>query len=398
MQNNVEARRALPKRADWTTNPLLQDSDIDLDLDADEWRDLVESIDTSQISQERRNTIMINGLKAGLTLEEVGTYFGLSRERVRQIAATRGIVTRQLREMKKAQAARRANRLARNIYGVSLAYPELDIDEIAEWVDADETTVRKALGPRIAIHDVRSNSKSIDRTTNSELLAALRQWGAQTSRATGDDYSKWASERGIPGKQTVAIRFGSWNDALAAAGLEEFILDRGGLRPFISDETLWASVLEFFRADLDNYSFQAYDQYARKQGLGSGASVRNRLGTWTQIKVEVKRLLRYAAQRDGSDTWAESVLAIIPGEEPRNEVTKEEVIAVLRRVADRTSGPLTVQAYEDARNDDDPNAAIAQNRCGSWVDALLEAGLAHRMSRKAKNKLAQRNIGNDDSQ
>ena len=357
------------------------------EMDADEWSDWFEAQPAETVARHRED-VMISGLRAGLTLQEVGDRFGVTRARIGQVVTKRGLSTRELRKEQKAQRERRERRLARRIYGTSLTYPELDLTELADWWETDEATVRKALGHRVLVHEVRGKETDLGRTSEEDLLAALAEWGAQTDRLVGDDYNRWAAERGIPGKQTVANRFGSWNTALALAGLGDQTYDRGGLRPTISDEALWASVLEFFRADLPNYSFQGYEDFARQHGLGSGALLRQRLGTWTGVRERVRELLRYSAEPDGSWEWGEMVLAVSPRDQPRASATRESAIAALQRVAGVITGPVTVQAYENARNPDEPQANLVQKRCGSWIHALHLAGLDHRMSAKARGKLA----------
>lgn len=185
----------------------------------------------------------------------------------------------------------------------------------------------------------------------------------------------------------MQIRFGSWNTALLLAGLGEHVQDRGGLRPHVSDETLWASIYGFFREELDSYTAQAYDDYARERELASLATLRHRLGTWNEMKQRVRALLRYAADRDGTWPWADRILDIVPNEVPRRLSTEEECLAALRRVSERTRGVLTLQGYEAARAPGDPAPPVIMQRCGSWVRAMVKAGLRDRLSGKGRGRL-----------
>lgn len=365
------------------------------DMDADEWADWFDTV-APEVRTARRDELMVSGLQAGLTLQAVGDRYGVSRERVRQIAAAQGVSIKELRRLQREQQERHDRRVTRHIYGTSLTYPELDIDELAEWWDVDEQTVRKALGHRLTVHETRPYEGETGRTSEENLLAALTEWGSQSSSLTGDDYTAWAAGRGLPGKQTIAIRFGSWNTALVLAGWGDHVQDRGGLRPTISDETLWSSVLDFIRADLPSYSFAAYDAYAREHGLGSGALLRQRLGSWSEVHQRIRLLLRYAADRDGSWEWAEAVLEISPRDQPRDGITEADALDSLRRVASRIVGPVTVQAYEAEREPGDAGAAMIQARCGSWIKALLSAGLDDRLSAKARGKLSRGEVQLDD--
>ena len=150
---------------------------------------------------------------------------------------------------------------------------------------------------------------------------------------------------------------------------------------------MWASVLQFYRDDLPSYSFDSYNDYARRTGLPSGAAVRIRLGSWSQIHERIHELLRYATRRDGSWEWAENILRIVPGQEPRRISSRADSLASLIRVAERTTGPITVAFYEHHRNPQDAPPNVIQLRCGSWVEALRDAGLEHRMSGRARARL-----------
>lgn len=370
---------------DTSTEPDME-AKLTLDvMDRDDWRDWLDTL-PSEARARRRDELVVRGLKAGFTLQEMGDEFGFSRERARQIATRQGVVIRELRIEQKAQADRRRRRIARHVYGISLTHPELTVEEIADWADTDAGTVRQGLEHRLAVHETHIRETDSMRTPDEALIAALADWGAQSDSLTGDEYTAWAAERGLPGKQTVAIRFVSWNNALTVAGLGDRIRDRGGVRPVISDQELWASVVEFLRSDLSSYSFARYVSWAQDRALPGGASVRNRLGEWSQIHATARKLLRYAADRDGSWSWAEEILDVIPGAAPRNMVTREECIAALKRVAGLIVGPVTVLAYEAARAVADPHVALIQSRCGSWIHALIEAGLADRLS-EARGRL-----------
>lgn len=338
---------------------------------------------------EHRDRIMVGGLKAGLTLQQLGDLYGVSRERVRQIAAQHGISVSELRAEKNAQADRRSRRVARHIYAASLSHPELTIEELAEWAETDENTVRAALGHRRAVHEVNYNAWSTG-VSDEELLDGLRAWAEEVGVHTGDSFTDWATKHGLPSKQIPMMRFGGWNNALRRAGLHHLVKDRGGPRPTMSDEVLWAAVLQFFQDDVENYSYQGFEAYVRKRGLPSAATIRIRLGGWADVKGRVRQLMRYAAAPDGTWGWADSVLAINPESHPRNVIDKQQTLEALIDVAGRTHGPLTVMLYEEHRDKAQPSANVIQARHGLWINALHDAGLDHRMSVRARRRWAEK--------
>lgn len=355
------------------------------DIGKDELWDLLTSARPSIVHQKRSQVIVL-GLHAGLTLQTLGDIFDVTRERIRQIAAHSGVVVSELREQQRDHARRFAARRSDEIFASSVAYPELNLAELAEAHDTDIPTVRRALGHRLLVHESR-RSTGAGTMSDADLLAALREWADGAERHTGDAYETWAKKRGIPGRQTVQIRFGSWNGGLRKAGLEHLAVDRGGPRPQVSDAALWASVLEFFRSDSPNFAVVGYERYAQEHGLASAATIRKRLGGWSSVCATVRKLMRYAVDRDGSWAWADEILDIVPGEERRTISTVEDCVASLQRVAARTTGPLTVQMYEDNREPGDLSGNAIQLRCGSWIAGLMAAGLADRMSSFARAKL-----------
>lgn len=363
-------------------SPLPAAPKLPQDPDADEWLDFFHAL-SEEMKTEWRDRLVVEGLRAGLTLKAVGELYGLSRERVRQIAVSRGVSTRQLREEAKKQQDRHRLRVERYIYSVSLAHPELTIEELAEWAESDEATVRKALGHRRAVHEVSHHDWN-GGVTDEELIDGLQRWAAESNIHTGDSFTEWALERGLPSKQIPMIRFGGWNNALRRAGLQHLVQDRGGPRPAIPDEVLWAAMLQFFRDDVEKYTFDGYEQYWKSRGLPSASTIRVRLGNWNDVKVRVRQLMRYAAVPDGTWEWGEAVLAVHPEHHPRIVVSKENALDALREVAAHTTGPLTVALYEEHRAPTQPSAARVQSRCGFWIDALNDAGLRDRMSTRAR--------------
>lgn len=69
-------------------------------------------------------------------------------------------------------------------------------------------------------------------------------------------------------------------------------------------------------------------------------------------------------------------------------MTAEQCLAALKRVAESTTGSLTVQRYEDSKLPGEPNAAHVQKLCGSWLRALHLLGLDDRMSAKGRGRIA----------
>ena len=75
-------------------------------LEPDEWRSCFEALPAAERSRHRSD-LVLSGLGAGLTLQELGDLFGVSRERIRQIAKERGVSTKKLREEQRERTPRK---------------------------------------------------------------------------------------------------------------------------------------------------------------------------------------------------------------------------------------------------------------------------------------------------
>lgn len=352
-------------------------------MDSNQWREWVRTLSEAELS-ERRVDIMILGLQSGCSLREVGNRFGVSRERVRQLVAKQGVKSGDIRAQERAEEKEREHRLARRVREISLLFPEYEVAEIAELFKTSEPVVRKALGARLLVHDP-PRAKTVGKgTDDEELLSAIANWAAETDELTGVSYSAWAAQRGIPGMQTVAIRFRSWNEALELAGIENRF-DVGGVRPQIPDEAMWAALLDFYREDLPNYSSLGYGQYAQQFGKPSLASIRARLGNWSKVHATVRKLLRYCAAPDGSWELGERVLAFDDESRGRADNNPEVALRDLIAVAKQATGPLTMSFYKASRGNRTRVGTIIR-LFGSWVAALQAAGLSHRLSSQARRK------------
>lgn len=341
---------------------------------------------TDQTPIQLRNQRIADSARAGRSLRELGHEYGLSYERVRKITISAGINPSQIREERIAAQRLAREQTAHQIREISLVHPEMTLDEVAKEAGTDTRTVRAALGPRRYVHETPL-SRGGQGISDEELLAALRRWGAQTTSRAGRDFTAWAAPLGIPGNQTVAKRFTSWNRALYIAGLTPNT-NTGGLRPVISEDELWASVLQFLQADLPKYSLESYSQYATTHHLPSCATILSRLGRWRDIRQRARGLMRYAAAPSGQWEWADRVLAVTPGQTQRNLIGRNDAVQALQSAASRVEGTLTIRAYEAARNPGDPEKTTIMGLFGSWVEALQAAGLGDRASRHAIAKLA----------
>lgn len=232
---------------------------------------------------------------AGWTLRQIGERYGISRQRVDEIVRDRGGP-----ELPDVIAARRA-REAEIINERS--------EEIRQWWRAglSVTTISERLGlPAARVHrsidtvltpiDRAYRNRSIvmrtrtPRYSDEQLVAGIREVAAEIGRTpTQEEYRAHAHELGVASILTLGKRFGGWQAAVVAAGLEPLRHGRGrGSRRIWDTEACWRA-LERVADQLGNPPrFQSYVLLSTgRADLPSGPTVRNQLGRWIDIVIEL---------------------------------------------------------------------------------------------------------------
>ncbi|WP_146137561.1 homing endonuclease associated repeat-containing protein [Gulosibacter molinativorax] len=213
----------------------------------------------------------------------------------------------------------------------------------------------------------------------SELVAHLQTWASQASSFRLTDYGDWARANEAPSASTLILRFGSWSEAMRAAGLEDKITSVRQQRRVISNAELWASVVAYLRADRKSHSFADLKVWMQQQELPSAATVRARLGKWSEVRDTAEKVIAYAdAQSPTPWEFADEVLSIVPGEGPRREHTDDACYSALHRVATVLDGPITVAQYDKVRAPAEPSSGVLMKRYGSWYESLQWADLGDR--------------------
>lgn len=230
--------------------------------------------------------------REGATLNEIGQESAITRERVRQVLVRAGY---RMSELKVESArARRKLEVEENTDRVvpMLAAGELRPQEVASTLGISSEVVRRIdkehpefARKRKAIRRRERAPKYSDLEVLSVLRAANEGLGGIitvqefTHFARGhklDDGRPW------PTHQTALLRFGSWREALEAAGLPHNQSSPiSGMRLFERTHCIDA-ILEAERALGHLPTVREYDEYARLMGgaLPSVATIRHRFGLW----------------------------------------------------------------------------------------------------------------------
>lgn len=254
---------------------------------------------------EARNQKIMDQLRAGKSLREVGEEFGLSGEGVRQIAVKyseddfRQVRNKALRERRRNEGLNKVRVLAEEDQGATVA-------TIAKHAGGGVTAdmVRDILGEREALRRdqtrFRENATVQNRFSDEECVNALQrvsrklapegqEFGSVTMKSYGANFVA-----GEPGKNTIQKRFGSWSQACKNAGVPD-----GSPKNKRHYGRLWTNkemtgIARKFFADCGVFgSMSQYAEWAAHQNEGvedskdrvpTTATMRAHFGSWTEMK------------------------------------------------------------------------------------------------------------------
>jgi len=194
-----------------------------------------------------------------------------------------------------------------------------------------------------------------DRIPTERLCAAITSVADDVDRPPTTTEFADHSEYGV---STVIRRFGSWNDALEAAGLDPDAPrgsqadDEQAQTLKISDEELLRSIREIATDD-EPPTLQEY----REDGEYGAQTIYDRFGSWN------------AAVEDAG----------FGSRDPDGKIPKSDLLDELRRIADKDGDPPTVA---EMREEGAHWVSTYRNRFGSWNDALAAAGFEPRSTPK----------------
>lgn len=165
---------------------------------------------------------------------------------------------------------------------------------MSKELEIPQRTIIDVLSRELSPSERRAISASPAKQTYSdtELIGFLAQASAAVEGTlSAPAYSAFARTRRTPdgrrwpSTQTPAKRFGSWRNALLAAGLPVNPPSNGGARRRFNAEECLQAVRGVARSLGRAPTFQEYEQSARESGgeQPSGTTVRNHCGTWTDV-------------------------------------------------------------------------------------------------------------------
>ncbi|MGZ4180688.1 MAG: homing endonuclease associated repeat-containing protein [Solirubrobacteraceae bacterium] len=232
---------------------------------------------------------------AGWTLRQIGERYGISRQRVDEIVRDRG--GPELPDVIEARRAREAEIMRKRSEEIRQWWRAgLPVTIIAARLGLPAARVQRSIDSVLTPMDRAHRNRSIvmrtrtRRYTDQQLIDGVREVAAQIGRTpTQEEYRAHAQELGLASILTLGKRFGGWQAAVVAADLEPLPHGRGsGSRRVWDTEACWRA-LERVADQLGNPPrFQSYVVLSTgRPDLPSGPTVRNQLGPWIDIVIEL---------------------------------------------------------------------------------------------------------------
>lgn len=359
---------------------------IDLDAGGDGYLDVVLG---SNNSADERVRVCARAYAMGATLQELGDRYGVTRERIRQILKTDAPrSSTEINAHLRALSARRTAEHRRAVQAWSRQSPGASLDDATRELGMSEDQILDLLGKRRSLHVAMTvRGRNAYRRSDEEILADIRRYAAETGKTTAEGFEEWAVANGVPGKQTAAIRFDTWNAALTASGVEE--RTNVPRKRQHTDEDLWAAVIAAIRDSDGGTSFRAISAWlAEHPAAPSGTLIRHRLNiSWAETVNTVLAVIGGTSNRPAE--WIEAVSA--PRDWDAIPDSRDDIQHVRDAIA--ALGPrVSTQRYQEwARQEGRPSMPTLLHRTGkSWNELVDEAGgIAMRKKKKAREKVSE---------
>lgn len=227
----------------------------------------------------------------GLTLENVGDRFGLTRERIRQVLNREGVTTAQLAHAKVARRRRRTE--PHSAAALTLFREGLELDEISSRVGLQVADVKALIREHGTPADraTRQQRRAAERETSAgaysegDLAAAIRRVAEHIGDVPSSSrYQEVARELGLPSVPTIINRFDGWAPAVRAAGMRPHSSPRRSYTRRWSADACWEAMRRIVAELGAPPTVAQYELLAEgNDDLPSSATVRNRLGRWSSV-------------------------------------------------------------------------------------------------------------------
>lgn len=328
---------------------------------------------------EKRNMAIVRLRLAGLGLDEIGREWGMTRERVRQILLQNGGPTSdEVVAARHAAEADRRDRDEKTVVEYLSAHPGADPIRVSQELGWPNSRVTAAIPQRMK-HLLRSTKVEQTFSWTDEEVAGILQAAAEIhdladdAPLTGSMYDVVKEDLDGPSRPTISKMFGSWNEALAAAGLATSTKGRPKSSRY-TEQQVWDYVIAYLLdPSVLNPTYAGYDEWHRthEPAAPSAPYLRLRLGPWSYVRSEAFR----RAAEGGLLAAAPSEAADATDSQP--EIGDYEYWAAdetLNRVRAAGGNPGNPDDYARYQMDGAPTVDRLRSVFGSWGLAMGALG------------------------
>lgn len=239
---------------------------------------------------DQRVLAIAEARRRGETLAAIGSSFGISRERIRQILKDANGPTRQ--DARRAQLAARqskADSVQREIRIALEQYGPATAEDIALLIDVQVNEVA-ACWPmdlkQLRLYPAKNRTQA---WSDQDIISAIQEAALYEFPLTAKAYAELQAIGQIDGPSLPRIsqRFRFWAAACDAAGVEHGAPARDDYQSEWTDHDLLAFVRRYLWDRNYPNSVHGYDQWRTSEHpeAPSFSTIRNRLGTWTVVKT-----------------------------------------------------------------------------------------------------------------
>lgn len=187
-----------------------------------------------------------------------------------------------------------ADRAAERVTNFLFENPGLTLQEVAEATGCSSSFIRRtvpSLAGRLTVPKESEGRAASGRAwSDAQILEAIRHAATYEYPITANRFEQLRSigEISAPSVPLVHMRFGGWRPACEAAGVESGETMRDNYESKWTDADLLHFAGQFLAHDTSNGTFADFEKWlGRDADRPSGATVRNRLGGWNDIKRAV---------------------------------------------------------------------------------------------------------------
>ncbi len=328
---------------------------------------------------EKRNIAIVRLRLAGLGLDEIGREWGITRERVRQILHQNGGPTSdEVVAARHAAEAERHERDEKAVVEYLSAHPGADLIKISQDLGWPDSRVTGAIPQRMK-HLLRTTRMEQTFSWTTEEVVGILEAAAEIhdladgAPLTGSMYDLVKDDLEGPSRATIMKMFGSWNQALAAAGLATSAKGRSKSSRY-TEQQVWDYVIAYLLdPSVLNPTYAGYDEWHRthEPAAPSAPYLRLRLGPWSFVRHEAFR----RAAEGGLLTSAKIGLGDANDSQP--EIGEYEYWAAdetLNRVRAAGGNPSNADDYARYQMDGAPTVDRLRSAFGSWGLAMGALG------------------------